>query len=650
MTDTAPTQTSAAKLPWTPHPLIDRDPNFRALNDAEFGELADVAGEDAALAYFEAREQRIKESVADPFKHEFPLPHWADVEKMVQEKLVTFIPGGNNPGKSWWSGSFVMRVITRKFGWEGISAGKLQVLMISQDDTASTMFQQPAVYAHFPAAWRKTNESAKKPQGFAKSINYTEKNGFTEGSFVLPKPLRGQVWFKTVAQYLRDSQSFEGPAYDLVVVDEGCPLALFNSLKGRVSKRGGRLIYLLTCVNGFDLTMGHGLSGARLVKSLPMQWDMVAGRVDPDIVFPELKVGEHQTDLLKRLLCPAGHMPYIMQPLDINHGVIFMWNTFNPFQPRSKWNPKMPAMFDAAVGQPRWKVIVMLFGWIERVGQLALGNFNPEAHVVRGDQREALDKMVREGKATVYNADDPETQRSHALLWLAVFPPQPAWPQGLKYLFDESPRSNEGPWVDGHGNRGEGQYCYKATGANWYKRYIRDRERSWNIAEHGRAALRPADAPALSDGCHECVVNRRGDPRGFATEESTATGTRSLFDLYLEDHTGEHADCYPMVFTPAKIRRASTLDIDIIIGMLKYDEDRATREGGMTAENTPQLLVSERCENFIACALNYTLTDLGKADEDNPYRDFIDSLRYLLSSDTPYIDVTASMVTGGGAW
>ena len=105
-----------------------------------------------------------------------------------------------------------------------------------------------------------------------------------------------------------------------------------------------------------------------------------------------------------------------------------------------------------------------------------------------------------------------------------------------------------------------------------------------------------------------------------------------------------------MVFAPAKIRRASTLDIDIIIGLLKYDEDRAAREGGLSAENTPQLVVSARCENFIRCALNYTLTELGKADENNPYRDFIDALRYLLSGDTPHLDMDQNCVSGGGAW
>lgn len=628
---------------WTEHPLVDRLPGYARLSDEDFCELADRAGVGAALSYYKAREKKIADSVRDPCRHEFALPHWADVENMVKDKIVTFIPGGNNPGKSWWAGSLVMRFLMRRFMWPTQTIGKLRVLMIAQDDDASKMFQQPAVYAHMPVEWRKTNEAGKKPAGFARCINYGEKNGFTEGSFVLPRPLMGQCWFKTVAQYVREPQSFEGPAYDLVIIDEGCPIALFRSLLGRVAKVGGRIVYLLTCLHGYDATMGVGLEGATITKTLPMNWDFVRGGVNPDFVFPELKLGEHQTDYLRRLGCPAGHLPYMMQPLNPHLGVIFMWSTWNPFQPRSRWNPKMPSICDAAVGRAKWQVIVMLFGWTERVGQLALGNFNPETHVLRGEKREAMDKMVREGKATVYVGDDPETQRSHAILWLAVFE------DGTKYLFDESPRNTEGEWVNVNGERGDGQYVYARTGANFYKRYMREREQEWNVCEVGMMSLRTKPLPAGWTS-HERLLQRRGDPRGFATEESTAIGTRSLFDLFLEDYSDEHAECYPMVFTPAKIRRQSSLDIDNIITLLRYDEERAQREGGLSVENRPQLYVSERCANFIRCALNYTLTDLGKADEENPFKDFIDAARYLFSADTPYIAPDSGADTGGGAW
>lgn len=658
-------RTARPTLQWTEHPLIDLDERFRRLSDVEFMELCDAAGEEAALAYFSAREKRIKDSERDPFKYEFRLPHWDDVEDMVRRKLVTFVPGGNNPGKSWWAGSLVMRFLTRQFQWENMSKGKLQVLMVSQDDDASQMFQQPAVYAHFPVEWRAMNESSLKAKGFAKQINYGEKNGFTEGNFVLPRPLKGQCWFKTVAQYTREPKSFEGPAYDLVIIDEGCPLPLLKALIGRAAKRGGRVIYLLTCVHGYDQAMGQGLDGATITKTLPLQWDWLAGGVNTGLQFPELKIGEHQTDGLRKRKVPAGHLPYTMQPLNPNWGVIFMWNHWNPFQPFSKWVPprpapsgappngghawwgqgRLPAQFDAAVGEPRWKALVRLFGWIEKLGQLAIGNFNPEVHVASPEVAAKLDAMIREGKATVYVGDDPETQRSHAILWQATFPPSPQYPRGLKYLFDESPRMNEGEWVNANGDKGDGQFVYKATGANWYKRYIRERERSWNLycpMEH-----REEDKV---EGLHPCVALRHGDPRGFASEESTATGTRSMFNLYLEDHSNEHPDLKPLLWLPAKIRRATMLDLDLLIDLYRYDDERALAEGGLTAENTPARLVSPRCENYIRCVLNYTLTDLGKKEEDNPYADFIDADRYLNASDTPFVEMARAQESGGGSW
>lgn len=329
-------------MEWTEHPLVDFDPRYRQLSDAELAALrAQGATDEDLLAHWEAREKRIAESFRDPFHHEFPLPHWADLEAAVLRSIVTFVPGGNNPGKSRWAASFVMRVLTRRVSWPNMSPdNRTKVLMIAQDDDASRMFQQSKIYEMLPAKWRTTNEAGKKPAGFARCINYSEKNGFTEGNLVLPKPLRGQLWFKTVAQYIREPSSFEGPDYDLVIIDEGCPPQLLKSLQGRVAKRGGRIVYLLTCVNGYDQAMGQGLEGAKLVKTLPMRWRWTApgvGYEDETVQYPELKLGEHQTDMLKRIGCPPGHMPYLMQPLNPNNRIVFMWNIWNPFQPPGRW-------------------------------------------------------------------------------------------------------------------------------------------------------------------------------------------------------------------------------------------------------------------------------------------------------------------------
>lgn len=259
---------------WREHPLIDREPDFRRLSDEEIRNAVVKMGPEALPeieAYVREREARIAKSEVDPFRHEFPLPHWPELEGMVRRKTVTFVPGANNSAKSWWAGSMAVRMLLRRFTWDELPAFGLKVLMISQDDDASKMFQQPAVYAHLPAELRSWNERGQKKRDAVMKLNYTQAGGFTEGTFVLPRPIRGQCWFKTVAQYLREPQSFEGPAYHLVIIDEGCPLPLFETLLGRAGKVNGKVIYLLTCVNGHDAVLGRALEGARLVKTLPMQ-------------------------------------------------------------------------------------------------------------------------------------------------------------------------------------------------------------------------------------------------------------------------------------------------------------------------------------------------------------------------------------------
>ena len=96
------------QVKWTDHPLIDSIPEYRRLPDAEFLELAETCGTAAALAYHATREKRISSAEKDPFRWEFPLPHWADLEAEVMRHIVTFVPGGNNPGKSRWAASFAM--------------------------------------------------------------------------------------------------------------------------------------------------------------------------------------------------------------------------------------------------------------------------------------------------------------------------------------------------------------------------------------------------------------------------------------------------------------------------------------------------------------------------------------------------------------
>jgi hypothetical protein len=308
-------------------------------------------------------------------------------------------------------------------------------------------------------------------------------------------------------------------------------------------------------------------------------------------------------------------MPYTLQPLNFSRGVIYTWCHWNPFQPRGRWNPKLPALFDKCVGLPKWKVLVRLFGWIEKLSGCRIGNFNPTVHVI---PHERIAKLLAEGKLTSIMADDPAIAKSHFLAWLGVDK------DGNHYIFDESPRyETEGEWVDAQGEAGEGQKVYASMGANWYKKHIRERER-----EHGQPAL-----------------FRWGDPRAFATKAAEASGARNLFELFQDDNSAMDADYAPLYFQPAQIRQTIDLDLDAVVTKLAYDTQRAEREGGITVENQPKLFVSDRCQNIIRCWLNWDGTP------DSPYKDGVDAAaRYLFCVPSYFVDPQVPDVVGGRGW
>lgn len=623
-------QRRPTELVWTEHPLIDRieGGKFRKLSDDEIrAALASGTPEEVLLEYWRAREERIRKAESDPLQHGFELPHWPEVRAEIATKLLTGMLGANNSAKSWFFGKLGVEALVRKFSWPGMYPGNIRVLMVAQDDDASKQYQQTAVYAHLPASARQFNTQTQKKRSSVTKINYSQANGFTEGTFVLPN--KSQMWFKTVAQYTRDPNSFEGPSYHLVLIDEGCPLPLLELLLVRAAKVGGHVAYGHTCVHGIDATSANLLQGARLIKSLPMNYDFISGTCDPDLEFPELKRDEVHVKG-----CLPGHFPYRMQPLDPNRGLIFTWCHWNPFQPSGKWlGGKYPAIFDTCSGQPKWKVRVKLFGWIEKLAGAKIGNFDPNIHVI---PHEKIEKLLAEKKLTTYCMADPHIARSYFIVWKGVDE------NGIEYIFDECPNLDEGEWVDANGDEGEGTRVYGSVGVNFYKKLMRDRERG-----------------------HGCEPARRfGDPRAFATQAAAAEGGTSLFELFMHDESEGRAgtplpadgsqrsasptgdsDLAPMYFEPARIRQTVDLDLERFVTLLQFDREKFEREGTLTVENQPRLYISDRCQNFIRALLNFD------GDSKSPFKDPIDAgARYGFCEETPFLDPKQPEVIGGGAW
>ena len=128
------------------------------------------------------------------------------------------------------------------------------------------------------------------------------------------------------------------------------------------------------------------LTGAKVLKTFPMDYDMQLGGRNPSIVVPELSMEEVQVKD-----CPPGHMPYIMQPLNPAQAVVFLWTQWNVFLPRSKNNPTVPALFDKCLGKSKATVRTRLYCWAERLSGCQFPQFNPNVHILTPD------RLPREG-------------------------------------------------------------------------------------------------------------------------------------------------------------------------------------------------------------------------------------------------------------
>ena len=606
------------KLKWTAHPLLEEVmptldwPAVQRL-------LAVPGGDEKFIRYYQVREETIARAQADGLRHGFDLPHWKDMRHLWNQKMELYALGANGSAKTEFGAKLMAELLAGRPG--------ARVLCIAQNEDASKLFQQSALYKYLPVSAREWNTRAQKRRSSIVKVNYSQAGGFTEGTFVLPN--KAQCLFKTVEQYERNPGSFEGPEYDGVWIDEGAPLGLVDTLMFRLGKRAGKFLFTYTAVHGMDAVCARVLEGARVLRTLPMRWrwrmqeaagsrtDMspmgVAGYEDERITFPELKLDEVQVKG-----CPPGHMPYIMQPLNFQQGVIFTWTHWNPFLPLGKWNAVCPDVFDRCVGRGRQQTRVRLFGWVEKISGCRIPNFRPEVHVLR---HEVIEQKLKAGELTIYMSCDPATARSYYMLWKGVDR------QGRQYILHESPGYDEGEWVGTNGEAGDGQKLYAGMGVKWYKAHIRDIERKLGAT----------------------AVRRKGDPRAFATQAAAAEGGTSLFELFRQDHEergeaggergGGNDDYAPMYFEPAKIRQTIDLDLEKITSLLAYDVERP-----VTVENEPRLYVSDRCQNLIRCWLNWD----GKPD--SPHKDPVDAGRYLFDEETPFIDESVPQVVGGRGW
>ena len=667
---------SNGKIRWTEHPLIDLDPIFRRLSDNEAQRLAGKCGGEALVAYVQAREDRITKAVTDPLCFGFDLPHWRVIRHYLRTKEEVFNFGGNDTAKTELLAKVSVEVLYRRLDFPNAAGGPPQVLCIAQNDTMSKRVQQRRIYSYLPVEVRGMNESAVPRKRMAtQKLTYSDDGGFTNGSFSIANPRGAALVCRNVTQFERNELSLEGDGYHAIVIDESTPLAFLETLRFRAAKKGGRILYCFTPISGFDAVCNNVFTGARLVAYLPMQWDwtyrkqmgdgrwqmegsfradgqfvpkgaeavaeFLTGGINPEIQFPELDLGKSYAPN-----CPPGHMPFVMQPLKAEQVIVFSWSHWNPFAPVSKFNPHLPKIADKCVGRGSRISLIRLFGFCEKLAGTLLSNFKaeyyPNGHLIK--HAELLELLAKEPH-NLRHGVDPATARSWFNLWKAVLK-NGLDERPMQYLVWESPNVTEGEWVTPDEGIGDGQRIYGGRDVDFYKIHCREIEAMLARSIYGDKI--PAGyVGGLKGSFHPDPVWRAGDPRGFANQ--TGEGSR-YFELFFRDDAAKDARLAPMIFRPASVR--STVSGDVggegkLIDLLACDWSKP-----ISAENHPHLIVSDACQNFIKCSLNWDgrkQTIEGKV-VNSPYADGVDAARVMFDLELPYQEPDNGENKTGGAW
>jgi len=167
-----------------------------------------------------------------------------NMKRFCSEMLIN---GANRAGKTDFGAKLVNEVaeLKDKLIWVG-----------STDSDSTIDTYQKRVNHYLPSDKRGVTIKTKIDY-----VNYTDKNGFTDGSFCLHG---SKVKFGT---YSQDIKSQEGKEYDLICPDEEVPYNWLDVMRMRAATRSGRIVCTFTPISGYTPVVADFQDSLRMVKS-----------------------------------------------------------------------------------------------------------------------------------------------------------------------------------------------------------------------------------------------------------------------------------------------------------------------------------------------------------------------------------------------
>ena len=409
----------AATLTWTPWPTL-----AIPSQDQQDAIIANH-GSDALIELHTAREEKIRREKSDPYSEGFVPDHWRDADELLKTHDNLLISGGNRSGKTSYSCRKLVQTMIEKPG--------ARVIAFSMTNQSSIRDLQPAVYKYLPNSYKGRKKGSQ--------ISYSQKNGFTNSSAVLPNG--SAIYFHF---YEQRSDILEGVELDICYFDELVSMGWIETAQYRLVTRKGKMLIAATPITGWTPTVNKFMAGAKIVKTRPSP------------LLP---------DKVNVPGCPPGTMPYIAECVDDNSAALFFHTDLNPYNP-------MDQMERTLTGETSVNIKIRAYGWAERTTGAWFPKFG-KSHI--------LDPAKIPDSGTNYMCIDPHGARSWAMLYLrvSVVDGEERW-----FVYDEFPRKSEyGEWAvpndsDMAGKEGPAQVP-QGNGITMYKQIMDEQEKGTEV-------------------------------------------------------------------------------------------------------------------------------------------------------------------------
>ena len=435
----------------TPHPVL------RLPSVDELRALTEKMGADKVADILRLREEKINAEKTDPYRHGYEPFHWGAADEMLKEHQELLVLGGNRAGKTEWAAKRVVAAM--------VNIPNARIWCLHTTSKSSIEMQQPVIWKYLPPEFK----ALKK--GRVTNIQYTQKNGFSDGTFIFPNGSQC-----TFMNYAQERRVIEGGECDIIWCDELVPLDWVETLRYRIVTRRGRLILTFTPIQGYSNVVKQYVSGCKYLETKEA---------------PILDKGQVHVPGV-----PKGQMPYRAKTRGMNAAVMWFHSQFNPYNPFDE-------LCKTLEGKTGYERKIRAYGWADGLVGAQFPSF-VDGNIVK-------DADVPE-EGTNYMVVDPAGARNWFMLWLRAVGvgEDRRW-----YIYREWPDQFVGEWAlpdsKADGKVGPAQRAGAGRGIDAYKALVRELEGE------------------------ETISTRWIDPRAGATQAIGRDGGTSLIELLDSD-------------------------------------------------------------------------------------------------------------------